>query len=412
VIGYEWAVGTLGKPEDIMDYTEVGLDTRASKPLSDSSIELEPGVRYYVTVRATSLSGRTSNKSSNGFIVDKTAPTAGVVKVMHKIMNQSTNEVDYILTWEGFGDLETGIHRYQFCLGYIKDVCSSDLKTAGLELQGTVEDFTPASLNTPFFGIVIATNNAGLKTTVSSEAIKIDFTPPIAGTVIDGVDKDIDSINDMAALATTWSGFADPETGIEKCRLSVIEEGPFGALLILRSTVNGTGSRLHKFILIPGVKYTSTISCRNPDGFKTSVSSDGVVCDGTPPIAGKIFHGTDQNPDIRYQSSTDTLEVYWSPGHDPESGVKEYLFAVGTGPDNDDVRGFVTVGMETDVKIVNLTMSSGSTYYVTLEVVNNAGLKSRVSSSGVRVDATPPVITEVGTNRHKIDRFRPSTGPS
>ena len=412
VIGYEWAVGTLGEPEDIMEYTEVGLHTRVSKLLSDSNIELEPGVKYYVTVRATSLSGRTSNKSSNGFIVDKTAPTAGVVKVTHKIMNQTANEIDYTLTWEGFEDLETGIRRYEFCLGYIKDVCSIDLKTAGLELQGTVEDFTPADLNTPFYGIVIATNNAGLKTTVSSKAIKIDFTPPIPGTVIDGVDKDVDSINDMAALVTTWSGFADPETGLEKCRLSVTEEGPSGVHLILRSTVNGTGSRSHKFIVIPGVKYTSMISCRNPDGFKTSVSSNGVVCDSTPPIAGKIFHGTDQNPDIGYQSSTKTLEVYWSPGHDPESSVKEYLFAVGTVPDNDDVRGFVTVGMETKVIIVNLTMNSGSTYYVTLEVVNNAGLKSRVSSTGVRVDATAPIITEVGTNRYKIGRFRSSTGPS
>jgi hypothetical protein len=40
-------------------------------------------------------------------------------------------------------------------------------------------------------------------------------------------------------------------------------------------------------------------------------------------------------------------------------------------------------------------MNAGSTYYVTLEVVNNAGLRSRVSSSGVRVDATPPMITKV-----------------
>ncbi len=395
VTGYEWAVGTLGTPEGIMEYTEVGLDTRVSISLPDSDIDLEPGVRYYVTVRATSLSGRTSTESSNGFIVDKTAPTAGVVKVAHKILNQTTNEVDYILTWDGFEDLETGIREYEFCLGYIKDVCSTVLTRAGLELQGTVQHFIPADLNTPFYGIVMATNNATIKATVSSDAIKIDFTPPIAGIVIDGVDKDVDNINDSVALVTTWSGFADPETGIENCRLTVIEEGPTGLYLILRLTVHANGSIPHKFILIPGVRYTSTVECRNPDGFKTSVSSNGAICDGTSPITGEISHGTDQNSDIRFQSSTNTLEVHWSPGRDPESDVKEYLVAVGTGPDEDDVRGFTTVGMETDVKVVNLTMDSGSTYYVTLEVVNNAGLRSRVSSSGVRVDATPPVITKV-----------------
>jgi hypothetical protein len=395
VIGYEWAVGTLGAPEGIMEYTEVGLDTRVSKSLSDSDIEQEPGVRYYVTVRATSLSGRTSNKSSNGFIVDKTAPTEGVVTVAHKILNQTANEVDYTVTWDGFKDLESGIRGYEFCLGYIKDVCSTAPTNAGLILQGTVQHFTPADLSTPLYGIVIATNKAGLKTTVSSDAIKIDFTPPIAGTVIDGVGKDLDYLNDSVALVTTWSGFTDPQSGIEKCRLNIVEEGPTGPFLVLRLTVKANGSIPHKFILIPGIKYVATVECRNPDGFKTSASSNGAVCDKTPPITGKIFHGTDRNSDIRYQSSTNAIGVHWSPGSDPQSGVKEYLVAVGTGPDRDDVRGFATVGMATDVQVVNLTMNSGSTYYVTLEVVNNAGLRSRVSSSGVRVDATPPIITKV-----------------
>jgi hypothetical protein len=395
VIGYEWAVGTLGTPEEILEYTEVGLDTRVSKTLPDSDIELEPGVRYYVNVRATSLSGRTSNRSSNGFIVDRTAPTAGVVKVAHKILNQSGNEIDYALTWDDFKDLESGIRGYEFCLGYIEDVCSTDLTSAGSELQGTVQHFIPADLNTPFYGIVTATNNAGLKRTVNSNAIIIDFTPPTAGMVIDGVDNDVDSINDSVALVTTWSGFEDQETGIEKCSLTVIEQGPTGPFTVLRLAVNTNGSIPHTFILIPGVRYTSTVECRNLDGFKTSVSSDGAVCDDSPPIMGQVFHGTNQNPDIRYQSLTKTLDVYWRPGQDPESGIKEYLLAVGTGPDNDDVRGFVTVDMEIDVKVMNLTMHSGSTYYITLEVVNNAGLKSRVSSRGVTVDTTPPIITKV-----------------
>jgi hypothetical protein len=327
--------------------------------------------------------------------VDKTAPTEGVVTVAHKIVNQTANEVDYTLTWDGFKDLESGIRGYEFCLGYIKDVCSIAPTNAGLILQGTVQHFTPADLNTPFYGIVIATNKAGLKTTVSSDAIKIDFTPPIAGTVIDGVDKDLDYINDSVALVTTWSGFTDSQSGIEKCRLTIIEEGPTGPFLVLRLTVKANGSIPHKFILIPGIKYIATVECRNPDSFKTSASSNGAICDNTPPISGKIFHGTDRNSDIHYQSSTNALSVHWSPGSDPQSGVKEYLVAVGTGPDRDDVRGYATVGMATDVQVVNLTMNSGSTYYVTLEVVNNAGSRSRVSSSGVRVDVTPPIISKV-----------------
>ncbi|XP_028399030.1 uncharacterized protein LOC114522523 [Dendronephthya gigantea] len=397
VIGYEWAVGTSDASDNIMVFTEVGLVTRASILLPNSDIDLDTGVKYYVTVRATTLSGRTSNKSSNGFIVDTTAPTAGVVNVAHKILKQATNEVDYTLTWSGFGDLETGIKKFEFCLGYIENACSTALTSAGSDQQGTVQGFTPADLATPFYGIVKATNNAGLITIVSSDAIKIDFTPPIAGTVIDGLDEDLDSIAVNSALISTWSAFSDPETGIERCTLTVIGKDNKGEFSVLRMDVNASGSITHKFNIVLGLQYLSSIECRNPDGFKTSAESDGIFCDGTAPIVGSIYHMTDQNQtsDSLYQSSTNTLEVYWNPGNDPESGIKEYLVAVGSGVYRNDVREFFTVGKATEVKIANLSMNSGTTYYVTLEVVNNAGLKSRASSNGIGVDTTAPIITKV-----------------
>ena len=402
IIGYEWAVGTLGTPDDILDFTEVGLNTRGEQALSDSEIELEPGVKYYVTVRATSLSGRTSNKSSNGFVIDRTPPVGGVVKVAHKILNQERMQVDYTLTWSGFSDLETGIRSYEYCLGYIKDVCSTALTSAGLALQGTVQHFKPADADTPFFGVVIATNKAGLKTTVSSNAIKVDVTPPLPGTVIDGLEEDLDYINSTVSMVTTWSEFTDPETAIEKCTLTINEEDPLmhnAMTTVYVKKVNASGSITHSFILIPGLKYVSTIECVNSDGFKSSASSDGVVVDETPPIAGSISHGPKQAANILYQSSTNTLEAHWSPGRDPESGISEYWVAVGTGPNNDDVYGFFTVGLATYVKVGNLSMNSGSTYYVTLEIVNKAQLRTRISSSGVTVDDTPPVLSKVGMHR-------------
>ncbi|XP_028399031.1 uncharacterized protein LOC114522524 [Dendronephthya gigantea] len=397
IVAYEWAVGTLGLPDDIVQFTEVGLDTKASRSLSTNEIILDIGVKYYVTVRATTLSGRTSNKSSNGFLVDTTPPTAGVVKATHRILKQATNEVDYTLTWSGFSDFETGMKKFEFCLGYFENVCSTALTSAGLNLQGTVQGFTPADLATPFYGIVIATNNAGLTTIVSSDVIKIDFTPPIAGTVIDGSVEDLDNIAVDTALISTWSAFTDPETDIERCTLTVIGKNVKSEFSLLRIDVNASGSLTHRFTTVPGLKYITTIECRNPDGFKTSAESDGILCDGTPPTVGGIYHMTNQNhtSESRYQSSTNTLDLYWDPSRDPESGVKEYLVAVGSGAYRDDVRGFVTVGMATEVKIANLTMSSGFIYYVTLEVVNNAGLKSRASSRGIEVDATSPIITKV-----------------
>ena len=139
----------------------------------------------------------------------------------------------------------------------------------------------------------------------------------------------------------------------------------------------------------------STVECTNNDGFVISSSSDGITRDDSPPITGQIYHGTKSVPNIQYQSSTDVLQVYWNNSKDQESGIKEYFVGVGSTPNDDNVRPFYSVGRATKTIISNVTMTSGFKYYVTLEVVNNANLRSRVSSSGVTVDNSSPIITKV-----------------
>ena len=398
VVKYEWAVGTFGQVDDILEFTDVGLDTKVSLSLSESDIILKTGVEYYITVRGTTLSGWNSNKTSDGFIVDTTSPTAGIVKVTHHILNQNANEVDYTLTWEGFADSETGIDNYAYCLGYIEDVCSTTVFNAGLGFQGTVKGFLPEAQDDSFHGIVVVTNRAGLKTIVSSNAVTVDFTPPVTGTVLDGIDIDLDYINSSVTLATTWSAFTDPETEIKKCTLTVSEENPFkneSITMQVRMDVNTTGSIIHDFLLISGLQYVSTVTCENFDGFKSSKSSNGVIVDDSPPIAGTILDKNAQPFENQYQASTSELHVRWTDGHDLESGIMEYLIAVGSGSNEDDMREFFSVGLAREINVKNLTLSSGSTYYITLQIVNKAGMTSRVSSSGITVDTTPPEIQEV-----------------
>ena len=401
VIKYECAVGTFGEIDNILEFTDVGLDTKVSLSLSESDITLKPGVEYYVTVRGTTLSGWNSNTTSNGFIVDKTSPTAGTVKVTHHILNQNTNEIDYTLSWESFADPETGIDSYAYCLGYVNDVCSTTVYNAGLAFQGTVRGFLPEAKDNSFYGIVIVTNKAGLKTIVSSNAINIDFTPPVTGTVLDGIDVDLDYINSSVTLATTWSAFIDTESGIKKCTLVVSEENPIGNESItmkVKMDVNMTGSTIHHFNVVSGLQYVSTIKCENFDGFKSSKSSNGVVVDDSPPIPGTILDKNAQPLENQYQSSANELHVRWTDGYDLESGIMEYLIAVGSGSNEDDIREFFSVGLARETKVKNLTMSSGSTYYITLQIMNKAGMSSRVSSTGITVDTTPPGIQEVCVN--------------
>ena len=399
IIKYEWAVGTLGEFDNTLEFTDVGLATKVILLLSENDIILRPGVEYFTTVRATTSSGWSANVTSKGFVVDTSSPTAGMVKVDHRIVNVTTNEIDYILSWEGFTDPQTGIQNYAYCLGYIKGVCSTAIFNAGLAVRGTVQDLHAEARDIPFYGIVIATNEAGLKTIVSSDAFKIDFTPPVTGIILDGTDVDLDYVNSTVSLATTWSAFADPESGIKKCILNVIEENVssnYSKTIKLKTDINATGSIIHDILLIPGLRYVSTITCENLDGFKSSKSSSGVMVDDSPPKAGKILDKNGLPFDQQYQSSTSELHVRWTDGYDPESGVLEYLIAVGSGSNEDDVREFSSVGLTRETVVKNLTMTSGSTYFLTLKIVNKAGLTSRVSSDGITVDVTPPKIQEVG----------------
>ena len=396
VVKYEFAVGTAGEIDNVMEFTDVGLDIKVSLLLSESGIILKSGVEYFVTVRGTTLTGWAASKTSNGIIVDTTSPSGGIVKFSHHILNQNTNEVDYTLSWKDFVDSETGIQSYEYCLGYIRDVCSTTVFNAGLAFQGTVRGFVPEASS--FYGIVVVTNRAGLKTIISSDAVNIDFSPPVIGDVLDGIDIDLDYINTSFALTTTWSSFRDLESGIKTCTLTIIEESHAdnkSLTLKLKRDVNATGSITHGFALISGFQYVATVTCENRDGFKSSKSSNGVIVNESPPIAGKILDKNDQPFAKQYQSSTNELHVRWTDAYDRESGIKEYLIAVGSGSNDDNVREFFSVGLAREIKIKDLTLSSGVTYYVTLQIVNKAGVASRVSSNGITVDETPPKICEV-----------------
>ena len=107
--------------------------------------------------------------------------------------------------------------------------------------------------------------------------------------------------------------------------------------------VNATGSVMHDFPLIPGLQYVATVTCKNRDGFKSSKSSNGFIVDDSPPIAGKVLAKNGQDCENQYQTSTSELRVRWTDAYDPESGIKEYSVAVGSGSNEDDIRQFISV---------------------------------------------------------------------
>src|SRR5262249_41927522 len=95
-------------------FADVGTATN-SKPFSG----LVNGVTYYATVRATNGAGLTVTATSDGVVIDNTAPTTGTVTTpnIQQLRNSYQTETDRITAiWSGFVDSQSGIARYEMAI--------------------------------------------------------------------------------------------------------------------------------------------------------------------------------------------------------------------------------------------------------------------------------------------------------
>lgn len=107
--------------------------------------------------------------------------------------------------------------------------------------------------------------------------------------------------------------------------------------------------------------------------------------------------------DVNYTSNVSAVSAEWARANDAESGVFTAEWAAGTHGYVDNVvpwRTAVDVGLSANDTSVWARPEPGmllhnTTYFVTVRVRNGAGLVSFAMSTGVLVDITPPVITQV-----------------
>jgi len=121
-------------------------------------------------------------------------------------------------------------------------------------------------------------------------------------------------------------------------------------------------------------------------------SSDGIIVDSTPPSEPIV---TD---DGAYTITSEKLHFAWS-STDQVSGVKEYLYALGTSPRSADILGWRSAGPKKELALTD-PLNNGKTCYLSVRAIDNADNESIIGSSdGIMVDATPPttpVVTDDG----------------
>jgi uncharacterized membrane protein YgdD (TMEM256/DUF423 family) len=114
-----------------------------------------------------------------------------------------------------------------------------------------------------------------------------------------------------------------------------------------------------------------------------------IYVDGTPPTAGSAADGP--GADVDFQTSATTVSANWSGFIDVESGIAGYRWAIGTTPGGTDVQPFTTVGNVPGASASGLSLTDGTTYFVSVRAFDQAGNQSPAAvSDGVTVDSTPP----------------------
>jgi parallel beta-helix repeat protein len=116
------------------------------------------------------------------------------------------------------------------------------------------------------------------------------------------------------------------------------------------------------------------IDANNRDRYPLMKPWTPIPIDTTPPTPPVV---TD---DGKYTSSAGMLHATWS-SLDPESGIAEYQYAIGTSPGDTNVVGWTSIGTGTEVIRTGLDLIIGSTYYFSVKAKNGQGLWSAVGTS-------------------------------
>ncbi|CAC5414424.1 unnamed protein product [Mytilus coruscus] len=406
--------GTGPNPTGIMDYTVgIGTSEGANDVVAWQSVgvvnhkafhglRLQNGFVYYATVTATDFAGRSTTKTSNPVIVDYTQPTKSDEPI-YLVGRHITSTQEVHPCWTSvFEDIESGINHYEWYIG-------SQPGYYDIMSRATVTGEECGQSNTPldlldghsYYITVEAFNNAGLSSVATSWAFVVDTTPPIGGHVYDGQRsqmtgdlKDIDYQTETKMLYAYWQGFHDSHSYIQEYYVSVGTCNLCDDVFSRQALGIVQDFELTNIHLGIGIKYYVSITACNTAELCTSMSSDGVIIDNSPPTAGSVQDGTGYH-DIQYQSLRSYISAKWYGFQDPQSGIEKYVWRAGTTNDGDDVMAPVELHITQVAAVPNLSplLPVGKTIYITVRAYNRAGLWSEASSNGFKVDDTSPVVT-------------------
>ncbi|XP_063447914.1 uncharacterized protein LOC134727462 [Mytilus trossulus] len=388
---YHVGLGLAAGNDDIEPLTNVGLKT-----VKTWTSKFVQGVRHYCIMKACNGAKLCSHGSSNGVIIDNSAPIPGLVVVGEPGIHsryQSDNSSLHA-TWIGFEDPQSGIDHFEVCIGTVPLLCdimnrwnvslSSAFVKSQLELINDV----------PMFVTVRACNKVKLCVKRSSPSFIIDDTPPVLITrpFIESVNVYTSDfrqiISDPSFFKILWR-FEDDRSPIVRTTITISSmldsHIPISDTVISNENVF-TVKLVTDNQLRLGDIYVIKVTACNAALLCSTAHSDEVLLDYSPPQIGgfmpplswEVIHGA---------SNFIRFDLSWYGFSDVESKIKTYYISIGYDYSGVDIVGAYKVKpphqdegrMQHTTININTTTNLPEKLVFTIWADNYAGLSSSQS---------------------------------
>ena len=425
-------VGTYPGGEDVHSFVDVRhLTVRRSEDLKRTwvtfgNVSIKKLTRYHVTINVKNMIGHRTTVSSDGILVDTTAPTVSSTYIrdgLEGVDRKYSKEFQtFPAHWENaFADAESGIGEYFIGLGSSPGLDDkSSFSSNNLSTKARIRSDNLES-GVKYYVTVIGCNRVGMCVNGSSNGAIVDFIPPHTGKVVagqEGPPLKITWINKAAWARWQWcpadksselvvspdtcdeSTFYDEHSGIRRFGLTVLSYRTADILTPVKTVGRVISSGLH--LTMPNGVFSVVVEAEDRAGGTANGISKSFIVDTTPPRVAKLYHGK-ENVQIMYTRTENYLFTAFFEITEDISEIVSYSIGVSTFAEGDDIIPFTKY--EIDVVATNIrvnwtsdaekTLVNERKYYITLKSKNAAGLFLITSSIPLVFDNQPPSVSHV-----------------
>ncbi|WAR31824.1 hypothetical protein MAR_034366 [Mya arenaria] len=396
---YSVALGTSPNVDDVFASANMGLKTN----ISIGNLTLEHAVRYYFTVTAVNTAGLHTSVSSDGFIIDTTPPSDGVVYNTNAYKNVAyqSSVTSLGLSWHGFQDHCSGINSYYVAVveNQVPPYSITNFTQVYLMTSFTIKDLDmiPGSV---YYGVVKAIDAAEHEShLIVSPGVIIDPSPPKGYYCNQFEHTDVIELLDDSKVNGTKTIVAK----LDKDTVYRIEgsiKNTFVDSVILQ--INRFMTRLqtalnHKQIAEFSYTFESmekgaqniTISVeKNNNNFTNILETTHLQrCASIIENNAKALHVRQ----IRHDSVAVTAMI-----QDKESDLKMVQIGAGTTPGGLQIQPLTHIHVDIMSVVIKGHLVHAMKVYTTIIAENHAGLRSVFQSTEpIIIDHTSPIITDL-----------------